>query len=341
MAFRIKNILNTFCKKYKKLMSRDIMHLILDKKLSAINQKKFTSSFIRLRTYPKVNDNKNCSFIGSGDEFENIALIIQGPIVHQNKFTAETVKWYANLFPKVTIIVSTWNTDETKDIEAMCSDRIILIKSDPPSCSGILNFNYQLKSTLKAIECAKERGLEHVLKSRSDQRIYNKDLMFTLLDRMKQKIKNNDCRLVLCDTFSYINEPFHYSDMLMFGTVSKMFSYWNVRPMIKEINKKEYDKLVEDTLDKLVIPSIRDLTDLMPPEIYLGANFAKKQYGGDVLSSPNKYHERLLREQLTFVDFRECDIYWYKYNTRLPLGWFDLTHDKEPITHSRWIRFIS
>lgn len=105
------------------------------------------------------------------DDYDELGIVIQGPLKREDEFTLETVRLYKKWYPNVTVIVSTWKNEDADVIRQMEECGAIVIQGDLPSNSGILNINYQLTSSINGIRKAKELNLEYVLKTRSDQRL--------------------------------------------------------------------------------------------------------------------------------------------------------------------------
>lgn len=83
--------------------------------------------------------------IGCSTGAEECCIVTQGPIRNQEDFTLETVRFHKKVFPKVLIIVSTWEGEDTLKIEKEIGCAVV--KSKLPIKSGISNIDYQAYSS--------------------------------------------------------------------------------------------------------------------------------------------------------------------------------------------------
>src|SRR3989338_8667834 len=105
------------------------------------------------------------------------AIVIQGPIRHEDDFTLETVKLYRRNYPAVTIILSTWEVENVSVFQSFKDARFKILLNVPPPLPAPGNLNYQIVSTKAGVNEAIKMGLHYVIKSRPDQRIYSVDLI--------------------------------------------------------------------------------------------------------------------------------------------------------------------
>lgn len=166
-----------------------------------------------------------------------IAIIIQGPFVLENHFTLETIRLYGKLFPSAKVILSTWETEDARELSLIGQEQnCIVLRNTPPDDPGVINVNYQCKSTINGIICAEELGYKYVAKTRSDWRMYEKGIlrfMMHMLDNFpcnSTQIQQNK-RIIVMDTcsgeISTIFYPYYYSDIFLFGDIEDMKNYWS------------------------------------------------------------------------------------------------------------------
>ena len=80
-------------------------------------------------------------------DFDDTAIVIQGPLAYDNNYTVETFKLYRSIYPNVPIVVSTWKNEATKAFREECEkNSIVLLESELPSSSDFYNMNKQLVS---------------------------------------------------------------------------------------------------------------------------------------------------------------------------------------------------
>ena len=201
--------------------------------------------------------------------------------------------------------------------------KIEVIKNKYPE-KGLENLNYQIFSTIQGIRKLKEYGIEYILKLRTDQRIYNKNIdisLVNLLDIFPIKGKNllQKKRIITTGINTYKYLPFSISDMLMFGTIEDMEKYWEV-----ELSKK---KLLDNKVFKDIYEATKQET-LWSCEIYLYINFLKKVKNIKKIDYSLKEYYKTLHENVIITDIIE--FYWFKYrllddnlsNDRTPRGQF-------------------
>ncbi|KKU68826.1 MAG: hypothetical protein UX89_C0001G0017 [Parcubacteria group bacterium GW2011_GWA2_47_16] len=160
------------------------------------------------------------------------AIVIQGPIKHEDNFTVETVKLYRQHYPSATVILSTWEDEDVRAFEVFSGERFKIVLNKKPSYNGPGNINMQTVSTKNGIELALEMGLRYAAKTRADQRMYGiGTLLFfiNLLEHFPIKDGSTQKKRIIghnvTTTTRYL--PYHLSDLFMFGTTEDMLVYWN------------------------------------------------------------------------------------------------------------------
>lgn len=163
------------------------------------------------------------------------AIIMQGPIRHEDDFTLETVKLYLRHYPSATVILSTWEDEDVSAIQKIDNKRLRVILNKKPDHPGGSNINMQIVSTKAGIDKAIELSLKYVLKTRCDQRMYGIDSL-KFLKNMTECFPVLNCNLqrkrIITNntgTNSGINRttPHHLSDFFMFGDITDMALYWS------------------------------------------------------------------------------------------------------------------
>jgi hypothetical protein len=188
-----------------------------------------------------------------GITYENVSIVIQGPVVFEEDFTYETVKLYFKTFPKVTIILSTW--DDLSGATAADFEKlgVIVVLNKKPADYGTCNINLQLVSTLNGLKMAQEAGKEFAVKTRTDQRLYNPFFLSSLklLSQFPITVSNKptNSRLIVSSMSSLKYRPFGVTDMLMLGRTEDMIKYWDAPLDTRkvefehDITVKEYAKM--------------------------------------------------------------------------------------------------
>ena len=254
---------------------------------------RITGRFITFHTRPMVP--AGLGYTGKETPEDALcAIVIQGPIRHEDDFTLESVKLYRRHYPAATIILSTWEGEEVSGFKSMEDGRFEIVFSKKPSIRGIHNINMQIVTTKAGTEKAFEKGLRYTLKTRTDQRMYGINTLafmqhllefFPVLGTEKQKK-----RVISIESGTSKTWPYHFSDLFMFGDSSDMQQYWNA-----------------------------DLTPERPatsngfflPEGYLLTEFLRKA-GWQVKNTMADFL-KALGERCIVIDNEAADVYWPKY----------------------------
>lgn len=273
---------------------KGILPKIYEKKnletVSEINKK--SSYFVAVKKNRKYHS--DIHFTGELLEFEKkTALVIQGPVIHNQEFTLNTLKLYHEYYPDMKLILSVWEDDwkngEWESLDALNAE-IVHVKR--PKIRGYQNINLQLYTSYEGIKRAKESGCQYVFKTRSDMRFYSPDMLCLMYIYMKKFPLKMDTvqkeRLVIFppryDYFYFI------SDFFMFGNVSDMLNYWDIEGSFSN----EYVGESAETM--------------------LGIRYA--EYIGERvknnLENISEY-DKVIKEYFAVVDDKMLDYIWYKY----------------------------
>ncbi len=255
-------------------------------------EKKFCSSNLyRFDKYPDVG--------------KNFAILLQGPFISKNDFTIETLKLYRYLYPNIIIVFSTWGGSVTKHKDKILLERlnISILENEYPQNSGVSNVNYQIQTTLEGLKYLKRLGVKYVLKSRSDQRIYNSFDFLTYM-RLLQKAypisdKTIQNRLVICSLNGFIERLYGVSDMFMFGEIEDMFVYWEV-----PFDNSTYKDM------KYIDPKYF-IKNFLAEGYFLKYFFTKVNFKAIWTVSDSM---RFLNDYFVIIDKEQLNIFWYKYN---------------------------
>jgi hypothetical protein len=171
----------------------------------------------------------------------DISFVIQGPIqrrdnrTQQENITQTSIKNIGSLFPKATIIVSTWKGQDTSGID--CDELLLL---DDPGQNSIyydenkqlLNNNRQLYSTHQGLLKVKT---PYAVKLRSDTLLIGREFV-DCYEQYADIPRNNHYlyltnRVLTTSTFfinSHYGKPiyFHKSDLFDFGLTEDLLKIW-------------------------------------------------------------------------------------------------------------------
>ena len=166
-------------------------------------------------------------------DFDDTAIVIQGPIEYTNNYTAETFKLYRSIYPNAPILISTWKNEATNSFRRECKENsVVLLENEPPEIRGPLNVNMQLKSSLEGVRYVRENtSAKFVLKTRTDQRInYFNFLVYfkNLLETFPPKGDKLRERIIFLSSIEAKSIPFFFTDFLSFGHVEDISRLYDV-----------------------------------------------------------------------------------------------------------------
>lgn len=236
----------------------------------------------------------------------NFGIVVQGPIIREANFTLDNLRSLRENYPEAKIILSTWEYEELNQ-RVLENLKIEVIKNKLPE-KGLENLNYQIFSTKEGIKKLKKYNVEYILKMRTDQRIYNKNIDISLVNLLEiypieneKKILQKK-RIITTGINTYKFLPFSLSDMLMFGTIEDMERYWDI-----SLSKK-------NLLDNKIFKEIYEVTNqktLWSCEMYLYINFIKNTKQLDKIDYSLQGYYKTLKEQVIITDI--INLYWFKY----------------------------
>jgi hypothetical protein len=236
---------------------------------------------------------------------ERIAIVMQGPVLHDHGFTLETLRLYRRLFPGVSLLLSTWIGEDVAAIEA---DGFAVLQSEKPPVPGPAHINYQATSARNGIRHAMASVQpDYVLKTRTDMRLHNPNLFADLLALLEAFPLSGDAvgrqqqRLVVfSDVVKYMLHA--APDKNMFGAAADMLGYWS--PPADERSGSLPPQL-----------SMRAFAAAEPAEVYLLRHHLRRI--GRPFTDTLADHFAVLRDHFVVCDRSAADLYWHKYNHHL------------------------
>lgn len=235
-------------------------------------------------------------------ESKKIGIILQGPYIKKNNFTRETLKRYRKSFPKSILILSTWSVPDS-DKYFLKNIDIEIIINKKPEYFGIANVNLQIVSTKAGIQMAKKIGVEYVLKSRTDQRIYNPNFLnhlICLLDAFPISHSFQQYfRLVACSLNTFKLRMYGISDMFLFGHIHDMNLYWNV-----PLDNRKLDESIK-------LNTWKSHSNAQLSEVFFCTNYLRS-LDREVEFTLEK-SLKAIEEHFVIVDQNAIDLFWHKY----------------------------
>ncbi|MBI5078283.1 MAG: hypothetical protein HZB11_02905 [Candidatus Yonathbacteria bacterium] len=323
--FKIRNIRQIVVRIRKRLSSWEILNFLL---LLIIKIKEAReNSFYTIHRRPQKSSGIS-TYVIKYKEKQNTAIVMHGQIITKNNFTLETASLYKKNFPNTILILSTWLNEDKKTIQKIRQVGWTVVQNEKPSYSGYYNINYQLTSSSNGIQAAKKSGAEYVLKTRTDQRIYNPNAIRLLHSFSKLYPPNKDSqqakRLIIpnIDTFKY--RPYGIGDMIMFGHIDDMLLYWGTEHDMRSAPLNRYPTVIEDAQAKT-------------SEVYLCTEYMKKLKQPLIWTIDNSW--KVFGKYFCIFDYSLLDMFWYKYKVHEEYRshYYNSTHSLQIMQYYEWI----
>lgn len=157
---------------------------------------------------------------------EDISVVIQGPVFHENDWTKKSCQSVRNILPGAEIILSTWKNENVDGL-----DYDILIQSEDPGAEEALRMNLkrQIVSTYYGTLASKRK---YVLKMRSESIVTSTAFIGEFERRILHGEQNHFLkeRLVIVNTkpSRVKTDMFHIIDWYFFGWKEDMLQFWNI-----------------------------------------------------------------------------------------------------------------
>lgn len=233
----------------------------------------------------------------------DIGIVIQGPILHHQNFTYATILRYLNFYPGVKIVLATWKDEEIQRFTLLQDEfpNLHILQLDKPEDSGPYNINYQIMSTKAGLLKIQELGIDYVIKSRTDQCLYDP----FALDKLRLALEPFDetdgiNRIVFLSLNSFLFRLYGPSDMFQFGRIDQILKYWSL----------PYDKRSNFIESKSPL-SLRDYSKNEICEVYLCASYLRNL--GFELDFTMKQNLTFFRDLFVVLDASSVDLLWNKY----------------------------
>lgn len=266
------------------------------------------NSFITYHFRPKMAKAAKIQSDADGTDINPLAIVIQGPIIHKDNFTLETIKIYQQNFGRAKIILSTWDDESPASLRQIEDIGIIVILNQKPVYSGISNINLQITSTRSGMQKAKDFGAMYALKTRTDQRMYAPNLANLFYDiteifPIKGNWPKQTKRIVGCGLNTFKYRMYGISDMVIYGHINDMLLYWDA-----DIDERYFDE--QQKLE--AGSSLRSFAMWRVCEVYLATEFLLKV--GRELKWTLQDSWEAFADHFCVIEKEQLDFYWPKYN---------------------------
>lgn len=239
------------------------------------------------------------------------AIVMQGPMVTKYNFTLETLRLYKKHFAGAILILSTWKGEDEATLLSIRKEGVTIILNDTVEYAGPRNINLQIRSAAAGILEARRQNAEYVMKTRTDQRMYNPNVaeyFFNLMNAFHCSVGFKQSKRIIGIAFGRAKyKLYHFSDTLMFGTLQDMETYWRDEYVTKNVPRAGQGDF--------------------SAEGYLFRRFLKN-IGREVRDTLKDSWEAYTTH-CVIVDVASLDWYWYRYNRHSEYR--HLNYKKHPI----------
>ncbi len=298
--------------------------------------------------------------------FENVGVVIQGPICKKDNFTLESVRMLRKLYPDIKIVLSTWEGELTDEDKEQLKTYSCLWIENPPipilykgkgaKPSALKN---QLTSSREGIRKLEEYSdVDFVVKIRSDMRIYKPDFIPYMVTM--QKMYPDDRMIVVSFSNNMLNIPFHMSDFIWAGCIGDMKKLYSAEGQTEEMAADIIEKWTDEEFQEHYRNAfkIASFTSGIQKaewwnslgvnenylleyheEIYLAYNLCKHFPIYDESKNLLEMYYDFIRSKLIVIDEEELHCYW---NKDVAWNFVDdtISYESGKLTHSVWVEMI-
>jgi WavE lipopolysaccharide synthesis len=265
---------------------------------------------------------------------DSIGVVMQGPLILKDNFTYNSCKLYCKFFPNSKFILSTWIGEDVSTIDKIRNLGWIVILNEPPTNRGYANINMQIKSTFAGISEMKKLydGIKFVVKTRTDQRIYNKNALQFFLGLWKAfptKDTNKQKGRLIVPMGTPILRLYGVGDMIMFGHVDDMASYWGA-----PYDGRKASDLVESVSK---CNTVLSFAKLELSEVYLATNYLRKL--GLELTWELSDSWKAIGDYFIVTGHSPIDLFWHKNSLHLEFKhrYYTINHTWNLMDFADWL----
>ena len=273
---------------------------------------------------------------------ENVAIAMQGPVMADDDFTLETLKLYARRAPRCRLILSTWSDTSPSLLAQIASLGVEIVFSEKPAQAGLFNVNMQLVGAAIGVRRAAERGAEWILKTRTDQRLYEPNALSFLVAVAKSfppgSSANQRHRIVGVGFGTLKFAPYHVTDQTVFGHADDMLTYWT--PPLRDTRPPTHWPTAQSELFAKV--PIGELCRFGAAESYIASEFLHKM--GRPLTWTLEDTWAAYRDCFCFVDAAATGFFWAKgqsYSLREHVNGYDIVSNRLEVGFREWMLLYS
>lgn len=242
-----------------------------------------------------------------------MAIVMQGPIAAAGDFTLETLRLYARHMPGCDLILSTWADTPERELDPVRALGVRVVLSEKPAVAGLFNVNMQITSAGAGVRAAVEAGARWVLKTRTDQRLGDRNAL-AFLEGLARAFppaegSGQEARIIGVGHGSLKFVPYHMTDQTVFGRARDMLAYWT--PPLREAAPPAH---WPGTLPEIFarVP-IGELARHGAAESYIASSFLRRMGHEPAWTVADSW--AAFRDRFCFIDPAMVDFYWEKGQT--------------------------
>ncbi|SFB95280.1 WavE lipopolysaccharide synthesis family protein [Butyrivibrio sp. YAB3001] len=295
---------------------------------------------------------------------DDVAIVMQGPILKEDNFTIETLIYYRTIYPYITMILSTWKGEVSEEISSLCRlFDIIIVENEKRPDGGPWNIRYQFDSTNGGIrKLSGNKQIKYVFKTRTDQIILLPDFLIYMKNMINLfPIETNEMKkriIFLGGYASMCTYPFRITDFQAFGHIDDIRNYYDNEDSLErleytvsenETRLSQYlNVLARSPYESFYYISSMGYEDRMKlcskigkkqdPESFIVQSFYERVILKRRLNENDdllQHYWKFVKECTIFIDSDELLFYWNKYSDK----YIDLSSNISDggLTHSTWL----
>lgn len=268
----------------------------------------------------------------TADLTSDVAILLQGQIIEINNFTFETINLYKKNFPNAYIVLSTWESERKKARMFEKLDIEIIYNVPLKTHVGYKSTNLQIISSKNGLKKIKEKKIKYSIKTRTDQRFGNPEMLIYLKSLLKYFTINNqnlkqEQRLIGISFNSFLYRLYGLSDMFLFGRTNDVYNYWNC-----SLDERKFTYKEDHSTKRLY-----SLSNIC--EIYFMTEFLKSR--GVLINWTLRQSWDELAARFIIVDSSSLDFFWPKYSFLEDRWKLDAKKEfAKELSFSTWLRIL-
>lgn len=299
---------------------------------------KSSDSYVSFISRPKTTEKIACLPLESTMK-KKIAIVLQGPIFEKDNFTLETIKLYKRIMPEAIIVLSTWESTGEHIIQAFRKLDIEIVLSSHPQFTGIGNINYQVYSTRQGIKRAKESGADYVMKTRTDQRFSQTNLLeymdalirtFPIHDAQYAQYQNQRIIALQGSVGGNMFIPYFVPDFFFFGNIDDIWNFFNIP--LQNINQSREERSC--IIEELRKNSVWEYYYNTAPEIQITLDYLKRIGISDLGITCEKWWD-IVKNLFIFVSYDDVRFFWPKYDNHFDENFINMNYSDNDITQRK------